>query len=50
MIRVAIGFFLVFGALGGMDNDAPLLATVGLAALGVLLMGLGVDALNRSAK
>ena len=45
MIRVIVGFFLVFGAIGGMDNatDAQLLPLVALAALGLVSMYFGVQ-------
>ena len=45
MIRVIAGFFLVFGAVGGMDNatDAQLLPLVAIAALGLVSMYFGVQ-------
>lgn len=46
-IRTAVGFFLVFGAVGGLDNNSPLVACVALAALGLALMASGVAAMNR---
>ena len=49
MIRTAIGFLLVFGAVGGLDNDpdAPLLILTFIAVIGLLLMHSGVHALGR---
>jgi hypothetical protein len=40
MIRFALGFFLVYGAVGNLDFDpnASLLVGAGLAALGLALM------------
>ena len=38
MIRFFVGFMLVFGAVGGLDNNAPLLQCVALAVLGLGLM------------
>ena len=45
MIRVIVGFFLVFGAVGGMDNatDAQLLPLMALAAVGVVSMYYGLQ-------
>jgi hypothetical protein len=44
MIRLVIGFLLVFGAVGGMDNgtDAQLPYQIALAVVGLILMYLGV--------
>jgi len=49
MIRVIVGFFLVFGAVGGMDNatDAQLLPLVAIAALGLVSMFFGVQKVNK---
>lgn len=43
MIRFVIGFLLVFGAAGGMDNatDAQLLTLILVAAAGLGLMAAG---------
>ena len=43
MIRFVIGFLLVFGAVGGMDNgtDAELPAQLAIAMLGLLSMAMG---------
>ena len=45
MIRVIVGFFLVFGAVGGMDNatDAQLLPLMALAIVGVVSMYYGLQ-------
>ena len=44
MIRFAIGFMLVFGAVGALefDPDADLLITVALATVGLIIMLFGV--------
>jgi hypothetical protein len=49
MIRVIVGFFLVFGAVGGMDNatDAQLLPLVAIAALGLVSMYFGMQKVNK---
>ena len=43
MIRTVIGFLLVFGAVGGIDNatDAQLPALIFIAMLGLLSMAMG---------
>lgn len=42
MIRFILGFLIVFGAVGGMENpEAPLLPLVLLAAIGLFLMYFG---------
>ena len=47
-IRAFVGLFIVFGAVGGIDNaaDDQLLLAVSLAVLGLLLMYSGVRAMN----
>jgi hypothetical protein len=47
-IRACVGFLIVFGAVGGMDNDpsSSVLLGVSLAAVGLLLMYSGVRAMN----
>ena len=47
-IRAFIGLFIVFGAVGGMDNaaDGDLLLGMAIAVLGLLLMYSGVRAMN----
>lgn len=44
MIRFAIGFFMVFGAVGTLevDPEADLLITVALAIVGLVIMSFGV--------
>jgi hypothetical protein len=48
-IRAFIGLFIVFGAVGGMDNaaDGDLLLGMAIAVFGLLLMYSGVRAMNR---
>jgi len=48
MIRVIVGFFLVFGAVGGMDNatDAQLLPLMAIAVLGLVSMYFGMRKIN----
>ncbi len=48
MIRVVIGFLMVFGAVGGMDNgtDAQLPAQIALAVTGLALMYFGSNKIN----
>jgi hypothetical protein len=48
-IRLAVGFLLVFGAVGGMDNvpDALLQQTI-VAILGLGIMFSGVKAMERA--
>ena len=47
-IRAFVGLFIVFGAVGGMDNavDGDLLLELAIAVLGLLLMYSGVRAMN----
>ena len=47
-IRLAVGFFLVFGAVGGMEfnPEASLLMLIPLACVGLLAMLSGVKAMN----
>ena len=45
-IRTAVGFFLVFGAVGGLDNGSPVVACVAIAAAGLALMASGVAAMK----
>jgi hypothetical protein len=49
MIRIVIGFFLVFGAVGGMDNgtDSQLPYLISIAVIGLLLMHLGVRKMEK---
>ncbi len=47
-IRLFIGFILVFGAVGGLDNpETPLLAGLALAVVGLGLMYSGTKAMER---
>ncbi len=47
-IRLAVGFFLVFGAVGGLDNpENPVMAGIALAAVGLGLMYSGSKAMER---
>jgi hypothetical protein len=48
MIRAILGFFLVFGSVGGMDNasDAQLTPLIALAIIGLTLMYFGVEKIN----
>ena len=48
-IRAIVGFFIVFGAVGGMEHDpsSSILLGVSLAAVGLLLMYSGVRAMNK---
>lgn len=48
MIRTVIGFLLVFGAVGGIDNatDAQLPALLFIALLGLLSMMFGVQKIS----
>jgi hypothetical protein len=47
-IRAFVGFFIVFGAVGGLDTapDDQLLLVTSVALLGCLLMYSGVSAMN----
>ena len=47
-IRALIGFLLVFGSAGGIDNatDSELLLLAGIAAMGMMLMFSGVKAMK----
>lgn len=49
MIRVIIGFIVVFGAVGGMDNatDAQLIPLIGIALTGLGLMYFGSEKLKK---
>ena len=49
MIRFIIGFLVVFGAIGGIENSASdfdLATACGIAALGLMVMWAGVRNLN----
>lgn len=45
-IRTLVGFLMVFGAVGGLDNGSPLVACVAIAVAGLALMASGVSAMN----
>ena len=47
-IRLIVGFLVVFGAVGGLDNatDSELFLIAGFAAIGMLLMLSGVKAMK----
>ena len=49
MIRAILGFLMVFGAVGGMDNatDAQLIPLMLTAIIGLTLMYFGVEKINR---
>lgn len=51
-IRMALGFLIVFGSMGGMDNatDGQLFSLVPLAIAGLGLMFSGLDAMKKFAK
>ena len=46
-IRSLVGFLMVFGAVGGMDNGSPLVPVVLIALAGLALMYSGVQAMNK---
>ena len=47
-IRLVVGFLIVFGAVGGMDNstDSELFMLTGIASVGLLIMLSGVKAMK----
>jgi hypothetical protein len=49
-IRTALGFLIVFGAVGTLDADpsSSVLVQAGIAIVGLLVMYSGVRAMNRS--
>ena len=49
MIRFIVGFLVVFGAVGGMDNatDGELFPLFGLALVGVALMYFGTEKMKQ---
>lgn len=51
-IRMALGFLIVFGSVGGMDNatDGQLFALVPMAAVGLAFMLSGLEAMKSFAK
>lgn len=46
MIRFILGFFVVFGAVGGIDNGEDLMMCSILAIIGIALMFSGTQKLN----
>jgi len=48
-IRAFVGFFIVFGAVGGMDADPTSSVLLGalVAVIGLAIMHSGVSAMNR---
>jgi hypothetical protein len=48
MIRVILGFLMVFGSVGGMDNasDEQLLGLMLIAITGLTIMAAGVNKIN----
>ena len=46
-IRLAIGFFLVMGSVGGLDNDGPVAILTALALVGLAIMASGVSAMQK---
>jgi hypothetical protein len=49
MIRFIVGLFVVFGAVGGMDNatDGELLPLLGVALVGLALMYFGTEKMKQ---
>lgn len=45
-IRAVVGFLMVFGAVGGLDNGSSLGLCVGVAVAGLALMAAGVNAMT----
>ena len=47
-IRTLVGFFIVFGSVGGIDNasDSELFLLAGIASVGMMLMLSGVKAMK----
>jgi hypothetical protein len=41
-----VGFLIAYGAVGGIDNDGPLLQLTALAVVGLALMAAGVSKMN----
>ena len=48
MIRFVLGFFIVFGVVGGIDNasDSQLIPLIGIALTGLTLMYFGSEKLK----
>jgi hypothetical protein len=45
---LAVGFLLTFGAVGGIENDGPLVDCLIVAFVGLGIMGCGALMLNRA--
>jgi hypothetical protein len=45
---LAVGFLLTFGAVGGIENDGPLVDCLIVAVLGLAIMGCGSLMLHRA--
>ena len=45
-IRTLVGFLLCFGAVGGLDNNSPILACMAIALVGLCIMYSGVAAIR----
>lgn len=46
MIRLIVGLFLVFGGVGGIDNDENVLVCTAIAFAGLALMYFGTKKIN----
>ena len=47
IFMIVVGFLLTFGAVGGIENDGPLLDGMIIALVGLAIMGCGVLAMKR---
>lgn len=47
IFMMVVGFLMTFGAVGGIENDAPLLDGIIIALVGLGIMGCGVLAMKR---
>lgn len=45
-ILALVGFLVVYGSVGGIENDGPLLQLTALAVVGLALMAVGVNMMN----
>lgn len=45
-IFTLVGFLITYGAVGGIENDGPLLALTAMAMAGLALMFVGVNIMN----
>lgn len=48
MLRIILGFFLLYGAVGSLDHDPtfPVIGALAIAALGLILMFFGVNSIK----